>query len=260
MPISHSMLIRELFKEGDVWRITIAELTSGHLLGEEMFPYGVPYGITIREDVMQDAPEVVGSFLIGGLNSDVLQHMAEDYAQKFRDAGLTPAPNPLAMEGAPEEGMVRTWLQGIDTPWDMPLDEAVELYADNWIDVELPESLTVWEPIATKTITFKYANGMTYPVPLTSIEQSQMPAARLLNHSNFLVIPADESLNPVLSGRTVPNMFGLRVDLELADAEFKRQQIEIGFLVYEFAKIIKKYTATSWKNPVGVFRDGLGKR
>ena len=53
-------------------------------------------------------------------------------------------------------------------------------------------------------------------------------------------------------------MFALRLELLEAEGRVKAQQLEIGYLVNEFRKIIAKYSDADLKNPVGVFRDGLG--
>jgi hypothetical protein len=120
----------------------------------------------------------------------------------------------------------------------MTEEQAIELHADNWIGATLPHELTVWDPIDAQVLTFQYANTVEYPVLLSSIEQSQAPAERLLNHLGFLIIPADEQLNPVLSARTCPRMFKLRTVLNELDAEIKAKQLEIGFMVLTFQEAI----------------------
>jgi hypothetical protein len=237
-------------------RITVGEVTLATVLANEIFPYGVPYGVTMTDEIIQDAPEVVGTFLIGGLDSDTLQHMAPEYAEQFRSAGLQSHYNTMSGEGTPQEGTVRTWLYGVETPFDMPEDEAGQLYLDAFTAVLLPE-ITVWDPIDQQTVTFQYPSGATYPIPLASIALEYRPAAKLLNHNYSLILPVDEAWQPVINHRTCPRMAELRILLIEKDAEYKDKQLEIGFLVNEFRKIINEYTAASWTNPVGVFRDGI---
>lgn len=258
--MSHAAMIDDIHQDGEHWLVTIRGISDAGMLSMEMFPYGgPPYGVTtVAHPDPQD--HELTTFTFGGLTSDTLQHMAPEYAQAFRDAGLAPHHNTLALEGAPVEGMVRTWFADSDQPWDMSKDEAVALHVDNFVDASLPE-LTVYEPVDSLVITFEYANGMKYPMPLHSIAMTQDPAERLLNHSNYLVIPADESLAPVISARTCPNMAGLRIALNERDAEMKNQQIEIGFMVYEYAKTIKSLAhGAKWKSPVEQFQSGLGKK
>ncbi len=191
------------------------------------------------------------------MNSDTLQHMDPDYAQKFKDAGLVPeGSSGMALDPAADRGKVRTWMAGSTEPTDMTPEEAVELYADNFSDIVIPEGLTIWDDLDAATVTLKYANGMTYPLAMNVVD-GNTPASRLLNHSNYLVIPADESLNPVLTGRTMPNLFHVRIQLLELEKQVKDQQLEIGRLVWQFSEILKEYQSADWKDPVGVFRDGL---
>jgi hypothetical protein len=254
--MDHSMLVREIVQEGERWRITIGEVTVADELAAEMFPYGVPYGITMTEDIVQDAPEVVGTFYIGGLTSDTLQHMLPEYADRFRNAGLQPHHNSLSGEGTPQAGTVRTWMSGVETPFDIPEDEAGALYLDAFTGVVLPQ-ITVWDPIDQQTVTFQYPSGATYPIPLNSIALEYHPADKLLNHNYALILPVDNGWQPVISSRTCPRMAGLRILLNERDAEYKSKQLEIGDMVNEFSMIIDKYTATSWTNPVNTFRAGI---
>jgi hypothetical protein len=255
---SHAAQIEELLREGEHWRISLRDVTDAGMLTLEMFPSGPPPGVTIAEDVVLTEPRVVGSFLLGGLTSDTLGWMLEDYAAAFYNAGLQPYHSDLTFERSPYEGHVRTWYAGIDMPIDIPEEDAVALHADNWVDATLPQSLTVWDKIDDQVLTFQYANRAEYPVLLSSIELSGAPSQRLLNHLGVLIIPADEALNPVLSALTCPRMSKLRQVLNEKDEEIKAKQLEIGFAVLEFAKAIQSLGgAAEWKSPVDEFQSGL---
>jgi hypothetical protein len=259
--MTYAQFARDITQEGDFWIVQVFQLggSGAGMLAADVFPFGIPYGVTVNEEMTIEEPDLIGVFRFGGLDVDVTTHMAPEWSAAFHEAGLQGHRNTMSMEPTPDEGTVRTWFQGSDQPWDMPIEEAAEIYADNFTDVQIPE-VTVWDPIDQQTITVVYANGSTLPVVLNTIEQSQTPASKLLNHNNFLIIPADDGLNPVLSARTCPNLFALRVELNEADARYKAQQIQIGELVNQFAKAIKDLAHGSrWKSPVDTFRDGLRK-
>jgi len=252
----HAAQIEELLPEGERWRISVRDVTDPGMLWLDMYPVGVPYGVTIAEDVVLTEPRVLGSFLIGGLTSDNISTMDPEYAEAFRQAGLGPYNTTMALEGAPQKGYVRTWYAGIDQPIDIAEEQAIELHADNWTGATLPHELTVWDPVDDQIFTFQYASGVEYPVLLSSIE-GQVPAERLLNHLGVLIIPADDQLNPVLSARTCPRMAQLRVVLNEKDAEIKAQQLEIGFMVNEFQQAIAILAQGGYQGP-GLLDGGLG--
>jgi hypothetical protein len=45
----------------------------------------------------------------------------------------------------------------------------------------------------------------------------------------------DNNWTPVINARTATNMFQFRYGLELADAKIRAQQLEIGFMIQQFA-------------------------
>lgn len=251
--VSKSVFIQELARDGDRWRMSIGEVGSTDALWRELFPMGTtpPYGVTIGEEMVQTEPRLIGHFFIGGVTEQAVQAMEQGYAEAFRSAGFT---------DGPPAGMVRTWFPNIEQPWDMPEDEATQLFCDNFSDVHMPNltEMTIWDPVQEQLCDFQYASGKTFRVRLGDIEQSDVAPAFLWNDSNFLLVPVDESWRPVLNARTTLNMFQFRYGIEQADAEIRAQQLEIGFMVNTFAQAIKRLArGANWRSPVDVFRAGL---
>ena len=249
-----SVFIRELVKEGDRWRMSIGEVGSVDELWRELYQMTstAPYGVTITEEMIQTEPELIGNFFIGGVTEQAVQAMEQGFADAFRSAGFK--------EGA-ADGMVRTWLYGIDEPWDMPEDEASQLFCDNFTDVVMPNlsEMTIWDPVVEQQCDFQYANGKTFSVKLGDIEQSTTKADFLWNDSNFLLVPVDSSWQPVLNAQTTLNMFQFRYGIEIEDAKIRAQQLEIGFMVNTFAKAIRDLAhGGTWRNPVDSYRSGSG--
>jgi hypothetical protein len=251
--VSKSVFIQELVRDGDRWRMSIGEVGSTDALWRELYPMGTtpPYGVTIAEEMVQTEPHLIGHFFIGGVNGQAVQAMEQGYAEAFRAAGFT--------DGA-AEGMVRTWIPNIEQPWDMPEEEATQLFCDNFTAVVMPNlsEMTIWDPVLDQVCDFQYANGKTFRVRLGDIEQSSAPASFLWNDSNFLLVPVDDSWQPVLNARTTLNMFQFRYGIEKADNEIRAQQLEIGFMVNTFAKAIRDLAhGANWRSPVDAFRAGL---
>ena len=122
---SHAVWIEELLREGEHWRISLRYVTDAGMLALEMFPSGPPPGVTIAEDVVLTELCLVGPFLIGGLTSDTLGWMLEDYVAALYNAGLQPYHSDLTFQRSPYEGHVRTRYAGIDQPTDIPEEDAV---------------------------------------------------------------------------------------------------------------------------------------
>jgi hypothetical protein len=153
--------------------------------------------------------------------------------------------------------MVRTFLQGVEEPWDVPEQEASELYCDNFVEVRLPNlsEMTIWDPIQDQMVEFRYANGKTFTVRLGDIEQSDAPASFLWNDSNYLIVPVDDSWRPVLNARTATNMFQFRYGLEQEDAKIREQQLEIGFMIVTFIGAVARLGKGSrLSNPLDALR------
>jgi hypothetical protein len=190
--MSKSVFIKELVHEGDRWRISIGEIRSPEELWREMYPPGTvpPHGVTIEEEMIQHEPKVIGHFFIGGITGDAVRAMEQGFAEAFRGAGFR--------EG-PREGMVRTWLKGMQRPSDIPEQEAAKLYCDNYTDVRLPKlrEMTIWDPVQDQICEFRYANRKTFSVRLGDIQASSAPASFLWNDSNYLIVPVDDLWQPV---------------------------------------------------------------
>jgi len=247
--MSKSVFIQELVPEGDRWRMSIGEVGSPEILRHEMYPPGhmAPHGLTIEEEMIQHDPEI-GHFFIAGVTEQAVLAMEQGFAQAFRNAGV---------RDRPADGMVRTWLRGIKEPWDMPEDEASQLYCDNFVDVRLPNlsEMTIWEPLQDQICEFRYANDKTFSARLGDIQQSDTAADFLWNDANFLIVPVDQSWQPVLNARTTTNMFQFRYGLEREDARIRDQQLEIGFMIKRFMDAIADLaTKSQLSNP----RDALG--
>jgi hypothetical protein len=250
-----SVFIRELVKEGERWRMSIGEVGSVDELWRELYemPSTAPYGVTITEEMTQTEPELIGNFFIGGVTEQAVQAMEQGFAEAFRNAGF---------HGGAAEGMVRTWLYGVDEPLDMPEDEASQLFCDNFTDVLMPNlsEMTIWDPVVEQQCDFQYANGKTFTTKLGDIEASSVAAEFLWNDANFLLVPVDASWQPVLNARTTLNMFQFRYGLEQADTKIRAQQLEIGEMVNTFAKAIRDLAhGATWRSPVDAFQSGLRK-
>jgi hypothetical protein len=248
--VPKSIFIEELVREGDRWRMSIGEVGSADELWREMYPAATtaPHGVTIEEEMIQHEPRMIGHFFIGGITEDAVSAMEEGFAEAFRAAGFS---------GGPAEGMVRTWMQGVEEPWDLPEQEASELYCDNFADVELPNlgEMTIWDPVQDQTCEFRYTNGKTFSVRLGDIQQDDAPASFLWNDSNYLIVPVNESWQPVLNARTTTNMFQFRYGLEQADREIREQQLEIGFMARQFAGAVARLAKGSQvSNPLNALR------
>lgn len=251
--MSKSVFIQELVRDGDRWRMSIREVGSTEELWREMYPLGAraPQGVTIEEEMIQLDPELIGHFFISGLTEQAVVAMEQGFAAAFRDAGF---------HGGPAGGMIRTWLKGIEQPWDMPENEAAQLYCDNYVDVRLPKlsEMTIWDPVLEQLCEFRYSNGKTFSVKLRDIQPSDAPADFLRNDSNFLIVPVDRSWQPVLNARTTLNMLQFRLKLEQEDSKIRDQVLEIGEMVFRFVKIVHELgTQSQWSNPVDVYRAGL---
>lgn len=253
--VSKSVFIQELVRDGERWRMSIGEVSSTDALWRELYPTGSPpYGVTVTEEMTQTEPEVIGHFFIGGVTEQAVQAMEQGFADAFRNAGF---------KDGPAEGMVQTWFPGIDEPYEMSEDDASQLFCDNFTDVEMPHlsEMTIWDPVVQQDCAFQYANGKTFTVKLGDIEATSAPASFLWNDSNYLLVPVDDSWQPVLNARTTLNMFQFRYGIEQADTEIRAQQLEIGFMVHTFSEAIKRLAkAGSWRNPVDSFRSGLKTR
>ena len=250
--MSKSEFIQELVRDGDRWRMSIGEVSSTDMLWREMYQTSsTPYGVTIAEEMIQTEPHVIGHFFIGGITEEAVQLMEPGFAEAFRNAGF---------HGGPAEGMVRTWIYGLEQPFDIAADEAAALYCDNFSNVVMPNltEMTIWDPVLEQQCDFQYPNGKTFSVKLGDITATDGPASFLWNDSNFLVVPVDDNWQPVLNARTALNMFQFRYGIEMADNEIRAQSLEIGYAINQFADAIKRLAhGGTWRNPVDVFRSGL---
>ena len=252
---SKSVFIQELVHDGEHWRMSIGEVDSVEALWRELFatPSTAPHGVTVTEEMIQTEPNLIGHFFIGGVTGQVIQHMEAGFAEAFRNAGF---------QDGPAEGMVRTWIYGLDDPFDMAEDEAAQLFCDNFVDVVMPNlsEMTIWDPVVQQECEFHYANGKTFTVKLGDIAASSAPPSFLWNDSNSLLVPVDDSWQPVLNARTTLNMFQFRYGIEQMDTEIRAKELEIGELINIFAQQIRKLAhGGTWRNPVDVFRGGLAK-
>jgi peptidoglycan hydrolase-like protein with peptidoglycan-binding domain len=166
---------------------------------------------------------------------------------------------PDSFSNHPPQGFVRTWIDPQDFV-DASDDDVVAGYLDNFTNAELAQDLTEWDlpNIDHIPVQLTYSNGGSYQISFASLSDDSTPLTRLKNESGIFV-PADDSLNPVLSAGTVRNLLQVRQFAHNRVAEVAQQNLEIAEMVAAFAEDIAHLLESMQSNSDAVLRslDGL---
>jgi hypothetical protein len=149
-------------------------------------------------------------------------------------------------------GSVQVWLNDQDSTW-YDQDYLNSIYVDdNIVNFAIQPDVGNLLNIDEQTLTLYYQNGEQYSLVLGSIADVGTSAEKWYQALSQLIIPADASLSPMFSIRTTPNLWKLRYGLNILMQQLNDQRIEIGGIVYSFAKMID---ATANNNMSDIIND-----
>ena len=93
--------------------------------------------------------------------------------------------------------------------------------------------------VDNQMLTLSYESGEEYQLILGSIQETGPSASKFYQVLSQLIVSADADLVPLFNYQTTPNLLRLRQGLNQLMGESLKQRIEIGYIVYDFAKMLK---------------------
>jgi hypothetical protein len=133
---------------------------------------------------------------------------------------------------------IQVWFNAEDSinySWDYVQQIYVDNHITNFSIQPDPGTLNVDD----QQLTLTYESGEEYSLVLGTIAETGPGATKYYQPLSQLIVAADNDLNPLLNGRTTPNLLRLRQALNQLMVEANQQRIEIASIAYSFAKMIK---------------------
>jgi hypothetical protein len=175
-----------------------------------------------------------------------------DFMQKEQD--VSDVQGPFVVEPGDENGVdlptvdhsdeqIQVWFNAEDSV-NYSWDDVQQIYVDNHIanfSIQ-PDPGTL--NVDDQQLTLTYESGEEYSLVLGTIAETGPGVTKYYQSLSQLIVAADGDLNPLFNGQTTPNLLRLRQALNQLMVEANQQRIEIGSIVYSFAKMIKSLTSS----------------
>lgn len=275
---SHSVLVQELVRQGDAWRMIILEVNSYGRLAQVMWPNSQPpHGVAIEEGLMVTDGVESGEFLIHGLTPEGLGTMDEGFAQLFRDNGLVGAATPAATDhsydggnpdhahptlvdeddlrrqgakldphvNAPKTGYERPLLDD-DAGGQMEEIQTIDPhwgepppnYCDSIERIQIDVENWLTLGMAGRDLTLHLTSGQQWVMKFGAMDLDGRAPATRYRKSNGIIWPADDSWSSVVNGYNCPKLVQAHEYLTAIRNRAVHDRITAGTLAVAFGQLI----------------------